>query len=116
MSNSRLPTILARREHGETGVALDLRIPPDLLWFQGHFPGLPILPGVVQVDWAVELARTLLGLDLVAAPQFQVKFKAVIRPDDRLTLILIHDEVKGRLALEYRRGDEICCVGQVFLK
>jgi 3-hydroxymyristoyl/3-hydroxydecanoyl-(acyl carrier protein) dehydratase len=34
-----------------------LRVPPTLEHFRGHFPGFPILPGVVQLDWAVRFGR-----------------------------------------------------------
>jgi len=42
------------------GLELDLRVPPDLEYFAGHFPGIPILPGVVQIDWSVRLGRARL--------------------------------------------------------
>jgi acyl-coenzyme A synthetase/AMP-(fatty) acid ligase len=32
------------------GVELVIALPPELRWFDGHFPGFPVLPGVVQVD------------------------------------------------------------------
>lgn len=36
-----------------------LYVHPDLAWFAGHFPGRPLLPGVVQLDWAVRYAQRL---------------------------------------------------------
>lgn len=111
----RLPKVLDRRRRGEAELELDVEIPPTLLWFQGHFPGRPILPGVVQMDWAVHWGREELGLPLLAAQEFQIKFKSVIAPGDRLTLALRHDEAKGRLSFEYRRGGDVCSSGTVFL-
>ncbi|WP_170959112.1 AMP-binding protein [Magnetospirillum sp. 15-1] len=111
----RLPAVLGRRETGEGAVALDLKIGTGLPWFQGHFPGHPILPGVVQLDWAAHFARTELGLSLPAAQEFQIKFKAVIRPGHHVALALRHDAAKGRLAFEYRRGDDVCSSGTVYL-
>lgn len=123
----RLPAILGRRAAGEGEgegngngegkgeVVLDLEIAASLLWFQGHFPDHPILPGVVQLDWAAHFARTELGLSLPAAREFQIKFKAVIRPGDRVALALRHHAAKGRLAFEYRRGDDVCSSGTVYL-
>ena len=111
----RLPGLSAWRAVAPGAVELDLEIRADLLWFQGHFPTSPILPGVVQIHWAVDFARRHLGLDLPAAREFQVKFKATIMPDDAVTLALRHDAAKGRLGFEYRRRGELCSIGTVFL-
>lgn len=111
----RLPVVTASRPRGETGIALELVVQPALLWFQGHFPDAPILPGVVEIHWALHFARLHLGLDLPAAQEFQIKYKALIRPGDCLVLALSHDVAKGRLDFDYRRGDEICSTGRVFL-
>lgn len=108
----RLPCITdIRTEDGR--VELDLEITADLLWFQGHFPDLPILPGVVQLDWAVHFARAHLGLALPAARQFQVKYKSGIFPGDRITLALTHQVERGRLSFDYRRDGAVCATGQV---
>src|SRR5690606_9799268 len=39
---------------------LELGVPVDLAHFSGHFPQTPVLPGVVQIDWAISLARQLI--------------------------------------------------------
>lgn len=108
----RSPHIVASRGVGDE-MELDLAIDADLLWFQGHFPDFPILPGVVQLDWALDLARRYLGLELHAGRQFQVKYKAGIFPGDHLTLKLVHNRQKNRLAFEYLRNGAICSSGQV---
>lgn len=51
-----LPTILQVEQTGQ-GVTLTLLIQEDLPFFAGHFPAHPVLPGVVQLRWAEELAR-----------------------------------------------------------
>ena len=51
MTGAALPTVLERVSGpGET---FTLAIGADLIAFRGHFPGNPVLPGVVQVDWAI---------------------------------------------------------------
>lgn len=108
----RTPVVLARRVQ-EGHAEIDLLVPPDLFWFRGHFEAFPILPGVVQIEWAIAFARECLGLELVAAQRFQVKFASPIGPGDTLVLALRHLPDKGRLSFEYRRDGKACSTGQV---
>src|SRR5258708_638284 len=95
-----LPEILAERAVRDR-VELDLRVPPGLDYFAGHFPGIPILPGVVQIDWSIRLgcARLPVRGGFVAAEQ--LKFLSIIRPDARLTLFLEIDAQRERLGFRY---------------
>lgn len=54
--------------------------------FEGHFPGEPILAGVLQIDWAVAAAREAFGLRGPVVRLEALKFQQVIRPATRLTL------------------------------
>ena len=111
----KLPQILVVR-HRANGVDIDVLVNPDLVWFDGHFPGRPILPGVVQIDWALAMARTYLGLAVTSGRRFQVKFKAIICPRDQLVLSLDHDPIKNRLIFCFRRKQDVCSNGHFSLE
>jgi len=91
-------------------VELHLEVSPRLTYFEGHFPTYPILPGVVQIDWAVRLADRYLDTSIGAARAFRVKFRAPIGPG------LLHLRLTrhaGKLGFEYRRGADVVSSGIV---
>jgi 3-hydroxymyristoyl/3-hydroxydecanoyl-(acyl carrier protein) dehydratase len=109
-----LPSILSSRAEGDRAI-FELSIPGDLEAFRGHFPDRPILPGVVQIDWAVRLAPQEWSLPAVAR-DFQVKFRNVISPGATLTLELRFDRAKRRLYFEYRAGALPMSSGRIALE
>lgn len=68
-----------------------LWVPTDLPCFAGHFPDQPILPGVMQLDWAIQLANNLWPNETQIshfAGCARLKFKAPVLPNSLLTLAL----------------------------
>jgi 3-hydroxymyristoyl/3-hydroxydecanoyl-(acyl carrier protein) dehydratase len=96
-----LPKILAQRS-AEGRTELDIEVPKDNPWFEGHFPVFAILPGVVQIGWAVHYAGTLHGLGPAVSSIDQIKFRRPILPGACLTLHLKPDLQAGKLRYEYR--------------
>jgi acyl-coenzyme A synthetase/AMP-(fatty) acid ligase len=73
------PELLGERwEAG--GYERTLRVTSDLACLDGHFPGFPVVPGAVQLAWAVEAARRFLGRPLSIASIEGLKFKALLQP------------------------------------
>jgi 3-hydroxymyristoyl/3-hydroxydecanoyl-(acyl carrier protein) dehydratase len=95
---------------------LELVVPLDLAHFTGHFPQTPVLPGVVQIDWAQQLARHLIK-DL--PPRFcgmeVLKFQQLVRPGDQLQLTLRFDAARGKLYFAFRNGEAACSSGRILL-
>jgi acyl-coenzyme A synthetase/AMP-(fatty) acid ligase len=88
-------------ERGENSVRLALAVPPDLLYFDGHFPGSPILPGVVQVDWAIARGRAYFDVPPVFRDIAALKFQQVIAPGATVQLELAWDPAKSSLQFKY---------------
>jgi acyl-CoA synthetase (AMP-forming)/AMP-acid ligase II len=95
---------------------LQLGIPLDLAHFSGHFPTAPVLPGVLQIDWALLWARERISLPPHFGGMEVLKFQHLIRPGDRIQLSLRFDEARGKLHFAYRNGEQPCASGRILLK
>lgn len=102
-SEARHPTEPQWREleRGDAAVKLSLTVPPDLLYFDGHFPGSPILPGVVQLDWAIARGRHYFSPPPVFRDVAMLKFQQVITPGATVQLELAWDPAKNSLQFKY---------------
>lgn len=78
-----------------------LVVPDDLLYLRGHFPGRPILPGVIQIHWAMRLAERCLDL----RPRFTgfeaLKFHRIVQPHCPIKLSLEYSMSAGKLHFAY---------------
>lgn len=100
-------------ERAQDHLNLRLLVPDTNLYFVGHFPGCPVLPGVVQVGWAIEFARLHIPYSGRFRALATVKFTRVIQPNAALALRLAADAVKRELSFEYRLSGEPCSSGRV---
>ncbi|MCU6500223.1 AMP-binding protein [Rugamonas sp. A1-17] len=96
----RLPQ-LRELEREPLRVLLEVSAPANLLYFDGHFDVAPILPGVVQVDWAIHYGRQYFSLPLQFKGINALKFQQVIQPETPVRLELLHDVAKGCLQFRY---------------
>ena len=101
------------RQDDEWRLVLD--VPLDLAHFAGHFPTAPVLPGVVQVDWALSLARELMTLPPRFGGMEVLKFQQLVRPGDRIGLTLRFDAERGKLYFAYHHADAPCASGRILL-
>lgn len=109
------PQVLEQLEaNGEW--SLQLAVPPDLACFSGHFPKTPVLPGVVQVDWALSLGRQLLDLPGKFVGMEVLKFQQLVRPGDHVQLHLRFDPERGKLYFTYRNDTATCSSGRIVLE
>jgi acyl-CoA synthetase (AMP-forming)/AMP-acid ligase II/3-hydroxymyristoyl/3-hydroxydecanoyl-(acyl carrier protein) dehydratase len=87
-------------------LSIECRVLPELIYFDGHFPDNPILPGIVQTHWAEVYGRQLLQVQGEFVCLEAVKFQQVIPPGCHITLTLKYDALKNKLSFRYesKRG------------
>ena len=91
-------------------------IPQNLFYFRGHFQGRPVLPGVVQVSWAVHYAQDLFG-ELGAFVRLEaLKFQQVIQPEETISLKLRWEAEKQRLFFSYINKNNTNSTGRILFK
>lgn len=80
-------------------------------FFQGHFPGNPIMPGVLQIEALAQCSAPV----LMTLPEFKdkltlfasmdnVRFKNIVRPGDRLDMHIELLKLKGPIGKSHATG------------
>ena len=92
---------IVRESIAPTRAEFEINVPEELFYLQGHFPQQPILPGVIQIHWAIQLAASRLGVKPLFGGIEALKFHRVIRPLTPLKLTLEQAEKTGKLHFSY---------------
>jgi 3-hydroxymyristoyl/3-hydroxydecanoyl-(acyl carrier protein) dehydratase len=111
----QLPEIEAL-ERSNDRLSLRFVVSPTLPYFEGHFAEVALLPGVVQIGWALEFARIHLPLSARFRSLAAVKFMRVIQPQATVTLDIVANAAKRELSFEYRSGDGPCSSGRILFQ
>jgi len=91
----------------ERGIAIGFKdARSDEFWASGHFPGNPLLPGVVMIEAAGQLAvffyklctPEIAGRLVVFGGVDEVRFRGSVRPGERVWLVTRKIEMNRRVA------------------
>ena len=114
MNNPALePTVLKRRQEQTDTICLDVSLDADCPWLTGHFPGRPVLPGVVQLRWAIACAREAWP-DLGEVGELSnIKFQNPVLPPTTLELVLQRNRERGSVSFTWQAPDQRFSKGRV---
>jgi hypothetical protein len=110
----RDPTPLGERR-GDRMLERRLEIPADLAHLEGHFEGLPIVAGVVQLRWVMAAGAELLSAPLPVRAIEALKFPDVLRPGDQLTLRVELSQGADRLRFRLHDSERVFATGRCVL-
>lgn len=96
----------------------------DSFWCRGHMPGMPLMPGMLMIEAAAQVAsfftqrHDLLGAEMVGFGGVDnVKFRGVVLPGDRLILMVkLIKARRNRMIVAHFQGvvgDQIVCEGEL---
>lgn len=94
----------------ESGCEMDLLFSSGSDFFDGHFDGAPILPGVVQTGTAVRAVGRMLGGKSRLAEIKKLKFAKVVHPDERVHLSIAR-KGDSEWAFAYTSEGGLCSSG-----
>ncbi len=81
----------------------------------GHFPGHPVVPGVVVLDEVIETLKHRYGDGLVVMGLPAVKLSSPLQPEEPLT-IAIESEDAGTAAFTCRVGSRLIASGSIHFR
>ncbi len=86
-----LPFVLNRSKNGET-FEINMMFKTNSNFFEGHFDGFPIVPGVVQLFYAKFFAEDVFNTNIENKECKKIKFSNVMKPETVVTLKLTRKE------------------------
>jgi len=114
--------LIETAEIDENGAAhCTYRIKEDEFFTRGHFPGNPIVPGVIQCEIMAQSCAILVkdeipGHMTLYAGLDKVRFKNSVKPGDLCEITAKLDDRRGQIffcSAKLEVGGKLCCKGQL---
>ena len=104
---------VVKREQREDGTLwVEVHVPRGSAWFDGHFPGHPVLPGIAQLGMVFDLIRNAMDGPVRVTEVSRVRFKQMILPEDHLNVVAEPRPTgKGIYGFRITKDDEVVCSG-----
>ncbi|MDH3982270.1 MAG: 3-hydroxyacyl-ACP dehydratase FabZ [Kiritimatiellaceae bacterium] len=108
----------------ETGRVVGIKnVTNNELYFQGHFPGNPVMPGVLQMEAMAQVAGVMLnsrdgnqGKTAYFMSMNKVKFRKMVIPGDQLRIEVVPVRMRSRMATVAGKayvGDDLVSEGEL---
>jgi len=99
----------------ENSVRLEFSIAGTSPYFDGHFPGFPILPAVAQTELVIRFAARYFGTTISPLEIKRVKFTKFIRPGTPLSMELVKKEKTVSFTINSPDNETVYSAGTVVL-
>lgn len=97
----------------ETIMHSSIAIVHDTYWFSGHFPDNPVLPGIAQLKYVIDLISQQCGTNFQLAGLKRVKFRKIIQPGDMLDIRVTSAGEENQYTFQVTSNKEDVCSGRM---
>jgi acyl-coenzyme A synthetase/AMP-(fatty) acid ligase len=101
---------------GPTEARAEFTVAGDDSAFEGHFPGAAVLPGVIQLDWAIRCARDCFALNETVQGLEILKFQQPVLPGAKLSLSLLWNPSRAAMTFQFTSAAGTHASGRVMFK
>jgi acyl-CoA synthetase (AMP-forming)/AMP-acid ligase II/3-hydroxymyristoyl/3-hydroxydecanoyl-(acyl carrier protein) dehydratase len=108
------PLLLAR-EDTNAGYILHCKVPEDLCYLRGHFPQVPVVPGVCQLRWVIQGIESYLGRTLHLTAMEAVKFHHMLFPGQAFFLEVRLDREASKWGYRIFSDEQIFASGRLLV-
>jgi len=114
-SSIRDPKVLDLEQVSNEKAIVTIEVGKEIVYFRGHFPGSPVLPGIVQTDWVIKFACHIFNIEKFNIQKIaQLKFNRVIQPGANLFIELIWKN--NTLTFKYYDAESAYSSGKLTVK
>lgn len=94
-------------------IVLKCFIPNSLFYFKGHFPQMPVLPGVAQLHWVVFYANEFFKITSSINQINTIKFMKIIVPENIVIITLQYYPDLKYFTYTYSYEDKVYSTGRL---
>jgi len=111
LSDVAEPIVLNKSVVGDAA-EMEIAFMPESAYFEGHFPGHAILPGVIQVHFAAYFSNKIWKTGATFKEMKKLRFSKIARPSQKLKLALVRSGQE--VSFKYCDcGDAVCSQGTI---
>jgi 3-hydroxyacyl-[acyl-carrier-protein] dehydratase len=96
----------------DDAIVAQVRVPAGSSWFDGHFPGFPVLPGIAQLAIVAGVLEEALETRVRVTEVSRVRFKMAVLPDQTIEVrITSRENDPGTYGFRLLLEQELVCSG-----
>ncbi len=84
-------------------------------WFDGHFPEMPVLPGIAQLAMVQEIISGAMGKTVAVSGIRRIRFKRKIGPGERFTVAVSPMTKPNAFSFRILAEAEVACTGTLLI-